>query len=205
MSLFIMLLLGAAFGVVSAMFNLPLWIFFLLIVLTSFILMGNVLHTAYRSKNMHKIRKFIEKHKKDPVYRFMIQHADGAPDVDKIDTLEKVLAKYKQPKYQAIYGVHLAFVKEDIEAAKQAIKPLLHTEIGAYTNDIIHLLNGEPAPGKQLYTKQWMNDSITAHEAFVERDVAKFDEYVQKSLNNTTGVQLFGNYYSFQQMREKLS
>ena len=200
----IMITLGAIYGLLSAIFDWPLWGLFVVTIVASIILFGQVFYTAYRSKNLHTIRKFIERHQKDPVYQYMLLHADEAPDREKIQVLEQALSKYKQPKFQATYGVHLAFVREDLEAAKQAIQPLLQTEMGDYTNDIIYILNGESAPSKRQYTKQWMNDSILAHEAYMRGDVLAFDEHVQKSLANTGGIQLFGNYYSFQQMREKM-
>lgn len=205
MTILLMVILGATFGVLSAMFDWPTWSFFLFIIAATILLLSNLFYTAYRTKNLYKIRKFIERHKKDPVYKFMLQHADNAPAQDKIDTLEQVLTKYKQDKFQATYGVHLALVKDDLEAAKQAIKPILDSEIGAYTNDIIYILNGEQPSVKRQYSKQWMNDSILAHEAFMRGDLQAFDNAVQKSLANTGGVQLFGNYYSFQQMREKFT
>lgn len=205
MSMLIMIIIGITYGVLSAMLGWPFWGLIVVILLASVILIGDIFYTAYRSKNLHKIRKFIEKHKKDPVYQFMLLHAEDAPSSDKVDTLERILAKYKQDKFQATYGVHLALVQEDLEAAKRAIQPIINTDIGSYTNDIIHILNGEPLQTKQAYNQQWMNDSITAHEAFMQKDLEKFDAYVKKSLANTAGIQLFGNYYSFQQMREKLS
>lgn len=205
LSILLIFIIGAIYGVLSAMYDLPLWGLYVIVGIWGTITIGNVVYTLYKSQNLAKIRKLITKYKKDPVYKYMLLHEQNAPTYEKIAVLEQVLAKYKQPKYQATYGVHLALAKDDFEEAKHYIRPLIGTDLGDYTNDVIHIISGDSYTQKRTYKKQWMNDSVKAHLAFMQKDLHQFDEYVQKSLANTGGVQYFGNYYSFQQMREKLA
>ena len=203
-TLLIMLVFGAIYGIISGMYDLPFWGLYIVLFIFTAALIGDLFYTIFKSQNLVKIRKFLMKYKKEPVYQYMLLHEQNAPDEDKIDTLRQVLAKHKQDKYQATYGVHLALVNEDFEAAKQAIRPLLNTDIGEYTNEIIHILSGDHYSNKRQYKKQWMNDSVLAHEAFMRNDLSAFDSYSSKSLEQTGGVQYFGNYYSFRDMRSRI-
>lgn len=198
------LVIGLIIGVLSGIFELSNWVFVVVILVYVAIIIGYYSYLLLKSKNLSKIQKFVAKNKKNPIYRYMLLNSRDASAEEKIAALEEVLSKYKKPNFQATYGVMLNILKEDYDEAENCAKPLLGTEEGDYNLELIRVLKGDLQAPSRTFKKQWMNDSIKANIAYMQKDLPKFDEYVERSLSNTGGLQYFNNYYSFKQLRLKL-
>lgn len=199
------LIIGGVAGIVTALLDWPITVLYAAILAGFIFSLGQLVYTMAFSQNIKSIEKFLAKNKKDPVYRFLYELGQGSEEGQR-EALRGVLKKYKNTKYEAVYGAALSMMDENYEAAQQYNAAILHKEEGQYTKIIIDLLAGNevkvPIP---TFKKQWMNKSIEAHEAFVRGDVQAFDARVQEVLAASKGVQHYGNYFSFAKMRKQLA
>lgn len=199
-----LILLGFVLGIGIAITGWPIWIAYIVIVVVGVPHLLSPIYILYRSKNLEALTKIVDKFKKNPVYLYMYLLRDGT-DEELVVALDQVLAKYKNEKYQAIYGTLHALLRGDFQDARQYIKPMLHKEVGQYTNDLITILEGnyDAIPTKS-YEKEWMNFSIAAHKAYMQKDIEGFEIASKQAIQQAAGIQHYGNYYTFQRMRKKL-
>jgi hypothetical protein len=199
-----LILLGVVLGIGFAITGWPIWIAYIVIVVVGVTHLLSPLYVLYRSKNLEALTKIVDKFKKNPIYLYMYLLRDGTNE-ELLGVLDQVLTKYKNEKYQAIYGTLHALLQEDFQAARQYIKPMLHKEVGQYTNDLIDILEGnyDDIPTKS-YEKDWMNSSIVAHKAYMEKDIEGFEIASRQAVQQAVGIQHYGNYYTFQRMHKEL-
>lgn len=199
-----LILVALVLGIITGFMNWPIWIAWGVIALLGAVSIAKLLHTVYYSKNLETITKFIDSYKKNPVYYYMYLQREGTPQ-EMEATLNEVLTKYKNVKYQAVYGVHRALLREDFQEAREYIEPMRHNEVGQYTYELIEIMDGKGLDEQsKVYQRLWMNYSIEAHRAYMKKDYEAFEAATRLSLRNSAGIQYYGNYYAFKKMREQL-
>lgn len=156
------------------------------------------------TKNLKKIERVIKNNRKNPIYHSLQLLAEGT-DEEFEESLEAILKKYKNTKYEGTYGALLAMMQGDFEQAHRYNERLLHKEVGQYTNYIIDIVAGKEIEDVPAFKKSWMNASIEAHKAYMRHDVLAFENYSKQATEQAKGIQYYGNYYTFKRMENRLS
>ncbi|WP_274309777.1 hypothetical protein [Solibacillus daqui] len=198
------IVVGAIIGLVVGMLNLPSYTIAIAAVVLFIGIMGNFFYVTMYTKNLKKIEKVIKSNRKNPIYRSLQLLAEGT-DEEFEESLEVILKKYKNTKYEGTYGALLAMMRGDFEQAHRYNERLLHKEVGQYTNYIIDIVSGKEIEDVPAFKQSWMNSSIEAHKAFMSHDVHAFEDFSKQATEQAKGIQYYGNYYTFKRMRNKLS
>ena len=194
--------LGLAIGVLFAMMQWPFWIAIVLFAIITVAEMLMMLHALYLSQNLKRITRYIDRQKKNPLYAYMHLLREGT-NTELIGALDKVLAQYKQPEVQAVYGANKAIMQEDFVNARRLAEPISSTEIGQYTLALIEAMQGNrEEAGRYSLQKNWTRASIEANLAFAEKDRTAFERESQKAIDGAKGGQYYVNTYVFKRMRD---
>lgn len=204
MKFLVYLIFCLALGVLVGILELPSYVIGVVVVIALVISLGNLLYTTMYTQNLKKLGKFIKSNNKNPVYYSLQMLADGTDEQFR-ESLEAIVKKYKNTKYEANYGAMLAMMNGDFELAHRYNEPQLHKEVGQYTNYIIDVMAGKEIGDVPTFKKSWMNASIEAHQAVMRMDIHAFEALSKQATVQAKGIQYYGNYYTFKRMREKLS
>ena len=194
--------LAFAIGVLFAMMGWPFWMALVLFAVIAVVEMAVMLHTLYFSQNLKRITGYIDRQKKNPLYAYMHLLREGT-NAELVEALDRVLAQYKQPKVQAVYGANKAILQGDFTTARRLAEPIASTEVGQYTLALIEAMQGNrEEAGRYSLSKEWMKASIEANLAFVEKDREAFEREARKAIDGAKGVQYYSNTYVFKRMRD---
>ena len=198
------IIFGIVLGVLVGILELPSYVIGVAVVIALVISLGNLLYTTMYTQNLKKLEKFIKSNNKNPVYYSLQMLAEGTDDQFR-ESLESIIKKYKNTKYEATYGALLAMMNGDYELAHRYNEPQLHKEVGQYTNYIIDVMAGKEIGDVPAFKESWMNTSIEAHQAAMRQDLLAFEGLANQATNQAKGIQYYGNYYTFKRMKESLS
>lgn len=191
-------------GVLVGILDWPFYIIGIIVAIALVISLGNLLYTAMYTQNLKKLEKFIKGNSRNPVYYSLQMLAEGTDDQFR-ESLESIIKKYKNTKYEATYGALLAMMNGDYELAHRYNEPQLHKEVGQYTNYIIDVMAGKEIGDVPAFKESWMNSSIEAHQAAMRMDLQTFEIMSRQATDQAKGIQYYGNYYTFKRMKERLS
>lgn len=196
------IIIALILGVVVAIMEWPAYVIIIGGIVLALLIISRIVYLSTQSQNLQAIGKFIDGYKKNPVYFSLHMLREGTDEQFK-ESLHGILKKYKNSKYEAVYGTMLAMMDGDFELAHRYNGPLLHKEVGQYNNYIIDIMAGkEFEEAVPLFSKKWMNASIKAHQAFMKRDVPAFERLSKQAIQEAKGVQYYGNFYTFKRMRK---
>ena len=197
------IIFGVALGILVGILQLPSYVIGIVVVIALIISLGNLLYITMKTQNLKKLEKFIKRNNKNPVYYSLQMLAQGT-DEEFQESLEAIVKKYKNTKYEATYGALLAMMNGDFELAHRYNEPQLHKEVGQYTNYIIDIMAGKEIGDVPAFKQSWMNASIEAHKAAMRKDLQTFEMMSSQATNQAKGIQYYGNYYTFKRMRNRL-
>lgn len=198
------IIFGAVGGVFVALMNLPPYTIAVFFGMGMIISLANLFYIIMYSQNLKKLEKYIKQNSKNPIYKSLQLLAQGT-DEEFMNSLEAIVKKYKNTKYEATYGALLAMMQGNFEQAHRYNKPQLHKEVGKYTHYLIEIMAGKEIEDVPVFKQSWMNASLEAHRAFVRKDLMTFEILSKQATNQAKGIQYYGNYYTFKRMRERLS
>ena len=199
-TIIIAICIGVLFGIMAW----PLWIALILIITIGLFDIGRIIYTAFFSKNLLKITKYIDRYKRNPVYMYGHLLREGTDD-QLIDVLEQIIKKYKQATYQASFGAQLYLLKDNINMARRVVEPAENSAIGQYTMALIDAITGnEQQALTYKVEKPWMQHSILANIAYAKGDIVTLEKEAALAVELAKGVQHYSNYYIFKRMIEKL-
>lgn len=195
--------LAFVFGILFTVMEWPLWIALALFVVIAGMDILRMLYVVYFSRNLKQVTKFVDQQQNNPMFIFMQRLRKGT-DEELLAAIDEILAKYKQPQVQAVYGANRAMMQGDFLEARHWAEPIASSEIGQYTMALIEAMQGKrEEAGRYSFQKDWMKASIEANLAFVEKDRKTFDREVQKSIDNAKGIQYYTNTYVFKRMKDE--
>ena len=193
--------LGLLLGVLSAMLNWPFSIAITIIVLFALCSIGYMYYIAYASTDLVKIKKYIEKHKKDPFLNYILTVENGTKDQE-IDAMDRVIAHYKQPVMKHTYEFNRAIRLDDFDRAHQFADKLMDTPYGPYGKASIAALLGNREQAKSYLLKlKWMEDAIEAQLALAENNLEAFEQFSAKAIAGSKGLQHYLLLHSFKKAR----
>lgn len=195
--------LALVISILFAVMEWPLWIAFALFVIIAGMEIPIMLYAMYFSQNLQQITKYVDQQQEMPVFAYMHQLREGTKE-NQLEAIDAVLAKYKQPQVQAVYGANKAIMLDEFGKARRLAKPISSSEIGQYTLALIEAVQGNREQAKRYsLQKEWMKASIEANLAYIEKDREAFEREAQKAINNAKGIQYYSNTYVFKRMRDE--
>lgn len=188
-------------GILIAMFQWPFWIAIVVLVLTSFVMIGDFLFTIYGTTNIKRMEKFILKKKKEPIYGFIYAQGFGTKE-DQILAIDAILNKYKQQHIHYYYRCIQQYLKNNLEQALEEAQKVGKEPLISYSKALINAKMGnEEEALSQLPSKQWMQEAILATIAHHKHNDDAFEQHVENAVQSTRGLQRLSLIYSFNQMR----
>lgn len=195
--------LALVISILFAVMEWPLWIAFALFVIIAGMEIPIMLYAMYFSQNLQQITKYVDQQQEMPVFAYMHQLREGTKE-NQLEAIDAVLAKYKQPQVQAVYGANKAIMLDEFGKARRLAEPISSSEIGQYTLALIEAVQGNREEAKRYsLQKEWMKASIEANLAYIEKDREAFEREAQKAINNAKGIQYYSNTYVFKRMRDE--
>lgn len=197
------IILGVTVGLISAMLDWPFSVSISIIVLFALCSIGYMYYIAFASTNLLKIKKYIEKHKKDPMLNYILVVENGTKE-EEIGAMDRIIAHYKQPVIKHTYEMNRALRLNDFERAEQFADKLLDTPNGLYGKASIAALSGNRDLAKSYPLKKvWMNDAVDAQLALAENNIELFDQSAAKAIEGAKGLQRYSLYFSLKKAKQE--
>lgn len=197
------IILGVAVGIISAMLDWPFSVSISVILLFALCSIGYMYYIVYASTNLLKIKKYIEKHKKDPMLNYILVVEKGTIE-EEIEAMDRIIAHYKQPVIKHTYEMNRAIRLNDFGRAEQFADKLMDTPNGPYGKASIAALLGNRDMAKSYPLKKvWMNDAVDAQLALVEGNIELFDRSAAKAIEGAKGLQRYSLYYSLKKAKQE--
>ncbi|SDN26947.1 hypothetical protein SAMN05518871_104131 [Psychrobacillus sp. OK028] len=198
--------IGVILTVALSFMELSFWfIYIVIIVVYTVLIVLPPIYTLYKSNNLKKVERFLEKNKRKPLFAYPLAVRTGNRE-EIISTIQLLLSKYKQPYMQEVYKTNLALFENNIsqfeQRAKQISKEPLHTYYVAYAE----ILKGNFDDALALKDKLpvgWMPYAIDAIIAIEKGDLGAFRLAANESIRLARGVQKFNLIYSFKWMEKE--
>lgn len=197
------IILGVTVGLISAMLDWPFSVSISIIVLFALCSIGYMYYIAFASTNLLKIKKYIEKHKKDPMLNYILVVENGTKE-EEIEAMDRIIAHYKQPVIKHTYEMNRALRLNDFERAEQFADKLLDSPNGLYGKASIAALLGNRDLAKSYPLKKvWMNDAVDAQLALAENNIELFDQSAAKAIEGAKGLQRYSLYFSLKKAKQE--
>ena len=197
------IILGVAVGVISAMLDWPFSLSISIIVLFALCSIGYMYYIAFASTNLLKIKKYIEKHKKDPLLNYILVIENGTKE-EELEAMDRIIAHYKQPVIKNTYEMNRAIRLNDFGRAEHYADKLMDTPNGSYGKASIAALLGNREMAKSYPLKKaWMNDAVDAQLALAESDIDLYNQSAAKAIEGAKGLQRYSLYYSLKKAKQE--
>ena len=194
-----------ALGIFVAYMGWPLYVVFISIGVFFILQTTYIFYIVFVCQHNKLLTRFVDKQRKIAIYEYAYLLREGT-DEQIVRALEKILKKYKAPKYQATYGASYYVLQKNYQAARDIVIPIQHSEIGQYTLGLIAASEGKREEAlRYTYTKPWMKHSILANLAFAEGNIEEFNEHSTLAISQSKGLQRYSNFYAFNRLKEAFS
>ena len=183
---------GVILTVALLFLELPFWLVYTVIIVVYVVLLVlPQMYTIYKSNNLEKVERFLEKNKRKPIFAYPLVVKIGNRE-EIISTIQLILSKYKQPYIQEVYKTNLALFESSAslfeQRAKQISKEPLHTYYIAYAEALKGNFENAQAL-KQKLPVGWMPCAIDAIIANEKDDLSAFRLASDESIHLARGVQ----------------
>ena len=189
-------------GIVAGIFQIPFGFIATLIIIIAISRLGYILYMTYRSKNLVKLERFLASSMRNPLNQYILTQKDGdvKTQMAAIDTL---LARYSSPVVQGTYKASRAMLVKDYKTAHEAAATIPNIAMKNYSLALIEATIGKKhhIAGYTL-AKPWMKSAIEAIVSYREGDLTNYELHKNASLDQTSGIQYFANYYFFERIQE---
>ena len=198
---------GVVLTVALLFIELSFWLIYIVIIIIYVILLVSPqMYTVYKSKNLNKIERFLEKNKRKAIFTFPIAVKTGNQE-EIIYAIELILSKYKQPYMQEVYKTNLALLENNVSLFEQRAKQISKEPLLTYYIAYAEALKGnfENAQAlKQKLSVGWMPYAIDAIIAKEMGDLSALRIAAEESIHLARGIQKFTLFYSFELMEKEI-
>jgi len=202
--IFIIILFALLAGIVSSIFQIPLWFISVLFIFIIIIRLGYILYMTYKSKDLAKLEKFLS-NSKNPLHQLIYSYKDGSKE-EQIKANETMIAKYNSPVVQGTYRANIAILNKDYKNAIQHASTIPNTALKNFTSAYVEALIGKKSNvAKYAIAQPWMKSLIAAIVAYRSKDMETFEREKAKTLLNSKGIQYFENYYILENLQKIIS
>ncbi|MEH7235279.1 hypothetical protein [Bacillus sp. JJ1562] len=157
-------------------------------------------YPIYWEKNVKKIESYLEKRRKNPLFKLYYGMGNRI-DQDVKEATEALLQKYKQPARQAIFKTLFALYEDDIGRAKKDIEEIQPPQYRYYYQAIIAIEEGQVNEATELsgqINSEWMKHALAAGIAKKEGNQAEYVAEIQKAFEKTRGMQRYVIYKQYE-------
>ncbi|MFS0865482.1 hypothetical protein [Fredinandcohnia sp. 179-A 10B2 NHS] len=154
----------------------------------------------HMEKNVEKLEKFIEKRRKNPIFK-LYYGIGNRIDQDVKEATDILLKKYKQPARQALFKTLFALYEKDILRAKDDVEEIKPPEYKRYYQAVIATEEGNIEKAEALVKEiksEWMRHALLAGIAEKNNDQNSFKEHIQKAFEKTRGLQRYIIYKQYE-------
>lgn len=189
-------------GVVSMLFNIPLWLLIVLVIVIFGGRMLSVLNVTYRSKNLEKIEAHLASTKNNQLNQYILAQKEGT-HAEQTEALDQVLLRYTAPLVQGTYKATRAMLHKDTKGALEAAATIPNVLMKNFALAQIEACIGKrTVAGSYQLAKPWMRSMIAAIISYRDGDMLAFKRQKEAALNESAGIQYFSNYYFFERIGE---
>ncbi|THE09791.1 hypothetical protein E1I69_21070 [Bacillus timonensis] len=196
-------LFGVAFvlGIIMAFLDVsePLGLIISMIVIVGFSTYLFI-YPIFWEKNVRKIESYLEKRRKNPLYKLYYGMGNRI-DQDVKEATEELVQKYKQPARQALFKTLHALYEDDILRVKKDIEEIHPPQYKAYYQAIVAVEEGKleqaAALGEQVKS-EWMKHALAAGIAKKAGNHEVYVAEIQKAFEKTRGMQRYVLYKQFE-------
>ncbi|MEI2401152.1 hypothetical protein [Paenibacillus phytohabitans] len=159
------------------------------------------IYPIYWEKNIRKIESYLEKRRKNPVFKLYYGMGNRI-DQDVKEATEALLQKYKDPTRQALFKTLHALYEDDILRVKKDVEDIRPPQYKAYYQAIIAVEEGELEQAAELRKQvksEWMKHALAAG---IAKKAGNHEEYVtevQKAYEKSRGMQRYVIYKQFEE------
>lgn len=194
---------GVVLTVALQFLELAFWLIYIVIIVVYVVLLVlPPIYTVYKSNDLKKIERFLEKNKRKPIFTYALAVKTGNRE-EIISAIQLILSKYKQPYMQQVYKTNLALFENNIslfeQRAKQISKEPLHTYYIAYAEALKGNFEDAYSLKGKLAT-DWMPYALDAIIAKEKGDLSAFQTASEQSIHLARGIQKLNLVYSFEWM-----
>lgn len=158
-------------------------------------------YPIYLEKNVKKIESYLEKKRKNTLFRLYYGMGNRI-DQDVKEATEILLRKYKQPARQAMFNTLYALYEDDILRAKGDIEQIQPPRYKYYYQAIVAIEEGKIERADELREQvktEWMKHALAAG---IAKKAGYQEEYIveiQKAYEKTRGLQRYMIFKQFEQ------
>ncbi|KGR78394.1 hypothetical protein [Ureibacillus manganicus] len=176
--------------------NWPSWTVFLLLIIAFVIMLCRMLYVMYGTKNIKKVERFLASNRKEPIYAFVFEQANGSK-VDQLNSIENILRKYPKGYIHQNYLFVRELLNENYHSALNEAEKIGKEPYMSYSKALVYATEGnrEQALFYQL-DKQWMKEAILATLAKAEKNQKVYETHKENAINASRGIQRFGLIHS---------
>lgn len=187
----VIIVLGVLLGVASAIFDLSFLLVTAILVGCAIFMIGRMYYIGLYSTNMKAVRKYIEKHKKEPAMNFFLVVENGTKE-EEIKAIDEIIATAKNDTIKRTYEMNKALRLEDFDQAEEIAQSLENNEYGKYGLALVAANRGQydEAEDYSFFTI-WMKYAVQAEIAYHQKDKEKFKQYANDAIQTAKGVQRF--------------
>lgn len=192
-------------GIVSVVFQIPFWVVIAIIVVIGIGRLGYILYMTYRSKDLVKLERFLASSMRNLLNQYILTQKDG--DVKtQMAAIDALLARYSSPVVQGTYKASRAMLVKDYKGAREAAATIPNIAMKNYSLALIEATIGKKSNiAEYTLAKPWMKSLIEAIVSYREGDLKNYALHKNASLEKTSGIQYFSNYYFFERIQEYVS
>lgn len=202
--IFIIILFALLAGIVSSIFQIPLWLISVLFILVIVIRLAYILYMTYQSKNLAQLEKFLS-NSNNPLHQLIFSYKDGSKE-EKIKANETMISKYNSPVVHGTYKANIAILNRDYKNAIHFANSIPNMALKNYTSAYVEALIGKKSNvAKYTLAQPWMKSLIAAIVAYRNKDMETFENEKTKTLLNSKGIQYFENYYILENLPQIIS
>lgn len=189
-------------SIAAVIFQIPFWVIIVIIGVIAVGRLGYILYMTYCSKDLVKLERFLASSIRNPLNQYILTQKDGdvKTQMAAIDTL---LARYSSPVVQGTYKASRAMLVKDYKTAREATSVIPNIAMKDYSLALIEATIGKKNHmAEYTLAKPWMKYLIEAIVSYREGDLKNYELHKNASLNQTSGIQYFSNYYFFKRIQE---
>ena len=190
-------------GIMMVIFNIALWILFVLVIAISLGRTAYIIHILYRSQDVKIIERFLTSSMKNPLYNYTLSLKSSSVDIQR-QAIDNILATYKSPIMQATHRANRAMLDYQYPVAKQFAEQIPNDLMRNYHLALIDATQGQEKAQHCVLAKPWMTSLITAVFHYKKGQLDEYEIQKKNALQQSRGIQYFTNYYFFEHINDKV-
>ena len=187
--------------ILKFVFTIPIWVTITIFVVIFVIRAIYNLYMTYKSKNLERLSRFLERSSNTLNYFFFTQKRGSFEEQEK--ALNDVLAAYSSPIVQGQYKAHQMLLKKNYQLAITHAKSIPNLIMRDETLGLVEAVLGKRSAAEQLAKgKPAYKHFILAIVAYRANNIQSFNQHKEQCLSSCAGAQYFSYTYFLERIAE---